>query len=146
VNLPVEKRRARAVSQTRRRLLLLDLGRDVPGLQEAAAGARISNFEVAYVSASLRDWNKTPLPRFDLLLINESPGFEEFGRDYFLLALSGLSADARCVLLVDAAMGAEEKELRRYLGFQILEKPCTPEELFDKLQGIAGFDRRRRNG
>jgi nitrogen-specific signal transduction histidine kinase len=145
VHLPVEKRKERALSQIRRRLLILDLGKDVPGLKDAAAGARLSNFEVAYVAASLRDWNKTPLPRFDFLLINESPGFEEFGRDYYLLALSGLSADARCALLVDGAMGPEEKEVRRYLGFQLLEKPCAPKELFDKLQGIVGFDRRQRN-
>jgi hypothetical protein len=105
----------------------------------------ISNFEVDYVSASMRDWNKTPLPRFDFLLINEAPGFEEFGRDYYLLGLSGLSADARCALLINSAMTEEDKEVRRYLGFQLLEKPCTPKELFDKLQGIVGFDRRQRN-
>jgi anti-sigma regulatory factor (Ser/Thr protein kinase) len=145
VHLPVEKRKARALSQTRRHLLILDLGRDLPGLKEASAEVELADFEVEYVSASLRDWNKTPLPRFDFLLINEAPGFEEFGRDYYLLALSGLSADARCALLVDSAMSADDKEVRRYLGFQLLEKPCAPKELFDKLQGIVGFDRRQRN-
>lgn len=145
VHLPVEKRKARALSQTRRHLLILDLGRDLPGLKEAASEVEIADFEVDYVSASMRDWNKTPLPRFDFLLINEAPGFEEFGRDYYLLALSGLSADARCALLIDSAMSPDDKEVRRYLGFQLLEKPCTPKELFDKLQGIVGFDRRQRN-
>jgi signal transduction histidine kinase len=145
VHLPVEKRKARALSQTRRHLLILDLGRDVPGFREAASEVELSNFEVDYVAANLRDWNKTALPRFDFLLINEAPGFEEFGRDYYLLALSGLSADARCALLIDSSMKDEDKEVRRYLGFQLLEKPCTPKELFDKLQGIVGFDRRQRN-
>lgn len=145
VHLPVEKRKARALSQARRHLLILDLGRDIPGLKEAASEVDLSNFEVDYVAANLRDWNKTALPRFDFLLINEAPGFEEFGRDYYLLALSGLSADARCALLVDSSLKDEDREVRRYLGFQLLEKPCTPKELFDKLQGIVGFDRRQRN-
>ncbi|MEO6097016.1 MAG: ATP-binding protein [Fibrobacteria bacterium] len=145
VHLPVEKRKSSAMRQTKRRLLILDLGRDLPGLKEAAAEVELGNFQVDYVSAPLRDWNKTPLPRFDFLLINEAPGLEEFSRDYYLLALSGLSADARCALLINSAMADEDKEVRRYLGFQLLEKPCTPKDLFDRLQGIVGFDRRQRN-
>lgn len=145
VHLPVEKRKASAIRQMQRRLLILDLGRDIAGLKEAAAEAELGNFQVDYVAAPLRDWNKTPLPRFDFLLINEAPGLEEFGRDYYLLALSGLSADARCALLINSAMTEEDKEVRKYLGFTLLEKPCTPKELFDKLQGIVGFDRRQRN-
>ncbi len=145
VHLPVEKRRASAMRQMQRRLLILDLGRDMPGLKEAAGEAELGNFQVDYVAAPLRDWNKTPLPRFDFLLINEAPGLEEFGRDYYLLGLSGLSADARCALLINSAMTEEDREVRKYLGFTLLEKPCTPKELFDKLQGIVGFDRRQRN-
>ncbi|MDQ3002004.1 MAG: HAMP domain-containing histidine kinase [Fibrobacterota bacterium] len=145
VHLPVEKRKASAMRQTQRRLLILDLGRDMPGLKEAAAEVELGNFQVDYVSAPLRDWNKTPLPRFDFLLINEAPGFEEFGRDYYLLGLSELSADARCALLINSGMSVDDQDVRRYLGFQLLEKPCTPKELFDRLQGIVGFDRRQRN-
>ena len=145
VHLPVEKRKQSALRHVMRKILILDLGRDLPGLKEAATNAQLGNFQVHYVSASTREWNKVPLPPFDFLLINEAPEFENFGRDYYLLALSELSADARCALLVNAAMPEEDKELRRYLGFTLLEKPCTPKELFDKLQGIVGADRRQRN-
>src|SRR5690606_25405255 len=69
VHLPVEKRKSSAVRQTMRKLLILDLGRDIPGLREAASGTDLGNFQVDYVAAPLRDWNKTPLPRFDFLLI-----------------------------------------------------------------------------
>ncbi len=145
VHLPVEKRKQSAVRQVQRKIVIMDLGHDVPGLKEAAADAGLANFHVDYVSAPLRDWNKIPLPRFDFLLINEAPAFEEFGRDYYLLGLSGLRADARCALLVNAGMTDDDKEVRKYLGFTLLEKPCTPKELFDKLQEIVGFDRRQRN-
>jgi signal transduction histidine kinase len=146
VHLPVERRRHSALRNTKRKILILDLGRDIAGLEKAAGEVDFENFQVEYISASVRDWNKMALPRFDFLLINEARALEEFGRDYYLLALSGLSADARCALLVNSSMGEEDKEVRRYLGFTLLEKPCTPEELFDKLQGIVGIDRRQRNG
>jgi len=145
VHLPIEKRKPMAVRQVQRKIVILDLGHDVIGLKESAASAGLTNFHVDYISAPLRDWNKIPLPRFDFLLINEAPAFEEFGRDYYLLGLSGLRADSRCALLVNAGMTAEDKEVRKYLGFTLIEKPCTPKELFDKLQEIVGFDRRQRN-
>ena len=81
----------------------------------------------------------------DFLLINEALAFEEFGRDYYLLGLSELKADAKCALLINSGMSEEDKEVRRFLGFTLIEKPCTPKELFDKLQGIVGLDRRQRN-
>lgn len=143
VHLPVEKRKGAVRRQTRRRILILDLGKDVPGMAQMAAGER-EDFHVDYVSASLRDWNRRQYSRFDFLLINEPAGFEDFGRDYYLLALSGLSSDARCGLLVPGSMPEADKEVRRYLGFTVLEKPCTPEELFDKLLGIVGLDRRQK--
>ena len=146
VRLPVEKRRDSAIRQSKRKMLILDLGRDIAGLEQAAAEAETGNFHVMYQAASVREWNRMALPPFEFLVINEARGLEEFGRDYYLLALSGLSADARCVLLVNAGIPEEDKEIRRYLGFSLLEKPCTPEELFDKLQGIVGMDRRQRNG
>ena len=145
VHLPVEKRKGAARRQAQRRILILDLGKDVPGLADLAGAGR-DDFAVDYVSASLRDWAKRRYSRFDVLLINEPAGFEEFGRDYYLLALSGLSSEARCGLLVPAGMPEADKEVRRYLGFTVLEKPCTPEELFDKLLGIVGLDRRQKTG
>ena len=74
--------------------------------------------------------------------------FRAYGRGLrmVLLALSGLSSDAKCGLLVNSAMPEADKEVRRYLGFTVLEKPCTPEELFDKLLGIVGLDRRQKTG
>ncbi len=145
VHLPVEKRRTSALRQSQRKIVILDLGHDVPDLKESSTEAAPGNFNIEYISAPSRDWIKIPLPRFDLLLINEAPGFEEFGRDYYLLGLSGLSSEARCALLINSAMSEEDREVRRYLGFTLLEKPCTPKELFDKLQGIVGFDRRQTN-
>jgi anti-sigma regulatory factor (Ser/Thr protein kinase) len=145
VHLPVEKRRLSAVRQSQRKLVILDLGHDVSGLKEASGQVEIANFHVNYISAPFRNWNKTPLPKFDFLLINEAGAFEEFGRDYYLLGLSELRADARCALLINSGMSDEDKEIRKYLGFTLIEKPCTPQELFDKLQGIIGFDRRQRN-
>ncbi len=143
VHLPLEKRKGAARRQSHRRILILDLGKDVPGL-DRLAGAEREGFAVDYVSASLRDWAKRRYSRFDFLLINEPAGFEDFGRDYYLLALSGLSSEARCGLLVPAGMPEADKEVRRYLGFTVLEKPCTPEGLFDKLLGIVGLDRRQK--
>ena len=145
VQLPVEKRKVSAVRQIQPKLVILDLGHDVPGLQESAAEVEIANFRVSYVSAPLRNWNKTTLPKFDFLLINEAAAFEEFGRDYYLLGLNELRADARCALLINSGMTEDDKEVRKYLGFTLLEKPCTPKELFDKLQAIVGFDRRKGN-
>jgi signal transduction histidine kinase len=145
VHLPVEKRKGAARRQAQRRILILDLGKDVPGIADLA-GSGHEDFAVDYVPASLRDWAKRRYSRFDFLLINEPAGFEEFGRDYYLLALSGLSSEARCGLLVPAGMPEADKEVRRYLGFTVLEKPCTPEELFDKLLGIVGLDRRQKTG
>ena len=127
------------------KLVILDLGHDLPGLKAAISEVEIANFHINYVSAPLRDWNKAPLPRFDFLLINEALAFEEFGRDYYLLGLSELKADAKCALLINSGMSEEDKEVRRFLGFTLIEKPCTPKELFDKLQGIVGLDRRQRN-
>jgi signal transduction histidine kinase len=144
VHLPVEKRKGAARRQAQRRILILDLGKDVPGLAELAKTER-DDFGVDYVPASLRDWAKRQYSRFDFLLINEPAGFEEFGRDYYLLALSGLNSEAKCGLLVPAGMPEADKEVRRYLGFTVLEKPCTPEELFDKLLGIVGLDRRQKS-
>jgi signal transduction histidine kinase len=144
VHLPVEKRKGAARRQSQRRILILDLGKDVPGLADLHKAER-DDFGVDYVSASLRDWAKRQYSRFDFLLINEPAGFEEFGRDYYLLALSGLSSDAKCGLLVPASMPEADKEVRRYLGFTVLEKPCTPEDLFDKLLGIVGLDRRQKS-
>jgi signal transduction histidine kinase len=144
VHLPVEKRKQSARRQSQRRILILDLGKDVPGLDAALSGPGSEAFHVDYVSASLRDWSKRTYSRFDFLLINEPAGFEDFGRDYYLLALSNLSADARCGLLVPAGMPEADREVRRYLGFTVLEKPCTPEGLFDKLLGIVGMDRRQK--
>ncbi|HLP40128.1 MAG TPA: HAMP domain-containing sensor histidine kinase [Fibrobacteria bacterium] len=143
VHLPVEKRKGAARRQCQRRILILDLGKDVPGMADMAQ-AEVGDFQVDYVSASLRDWSKRQYSRFDFLLINEPSGFEDFGRDYYLLALAGLGVDARCGLLVPADMSEADKEIRRYLGFSVLEKPCTPEELFDKLLGIVGLDRRQK--
>lgn len=145
VHLPVEKRRQSAIRQMQRKLVILDLGHDVVGLKEASSQVEFENFRVNYVSAPLREWNKIPLPKFDFLLINEASAFEEFGRDYYLLGLSELRADARCALLINSGMNEEDKEVRKFLGFTLLEKPCTPKELFDKLQGIVGSDRRQRN-
>lgn len=144
VHLPVEKRKGAIRRQSQRRILILDLGKDVPGLDQMAKVER-DDFHVDYVAASIRDWNRRQYSRFDFLLINEPAGFEDFGRDYYLLALSGLSSEARCGLLVPASMPEADKEVRRYLGFTVLEKPCTPEDLFDKLLGIVGLDRRQKS-
>ncbi len=145
VHLPVEKRKQSALRQVKPKLVILDLGHDIPDLKSALSEVEITNFHINYVSAPLRDWNKTALPRFDFLLINEALAFEEFGRDYYLLGLSELKADAKCALLINSGMSEEDKEVRRFLGFTLIEKPCTPKELFDKLQGIVGLDRRQRN-
>ncbi len=143
MHLPIEKRKQMALAKFKQRILLLDFAQDFPELQTLAASEPLPHVQMDYFATSLQTWNKVGISGTDFILINENSQLENFGRDYYLLALSQLSAEARCALLIDAKMPAEDKEIRRFLGFTLIEKPCTQRELFDKLQVIVGFDRRQ---
>jgi signal transduction histidine kinase len=147
VHLPLEKRRtaAKASAEGGRRVLALDLGEDIPGL-EALSGLNAAGLVCKYLRGGSWDWNGKH-PAFDVLLVNESGrDAHDFGGDFMLLRLGELRGKAPCALVVAQDMPEAEKELRRHLGFRLLEKPCTPQALFDKLQGIVGSDRRQRGG
>jgi signal transduction histidine kinase len=179
VHLPIEKRRQGALRQSRRKVVILDLAQDIPGLESmsevqaaalagvnpepAAAGrgggsgpgaqtqqdlqARLGSgdFDFQVVPATPDTITTAELPSSDLIIINEPVDLGAMGHDYYLLALGGMSPERRCAVLVDKALSADEKETRRLLGYALLEKPCTPKELFDTLQAIFGQDRRQRS-
>ncbi len=144
VHLPVEKRRASARRQQKRKVLIADLQGDVPGLEQLdgreSPGLVFLVRRTTLAAIRSGDW-----PAWDFLVVNESVGAQELGADFFLLDLADAASQRGASLLVPRSMDDEAKELRRHMGFRLIEKPCTPEALFDKLQEIAGLDRRQRN-
>ncbi len=144
VNLPVEKRRQRAQQKLRHRILVLDLGGDMDSLSTLSDSEAFAHFHIEYLASHWSSWKETAGRKFDFVLVNEAREVPETLRDYYLLALSEMSAESPSALLVPGAITPEERDLRRYLGFHIIEKPCTAVELFDKLQFVIGIDRRQR--
>lgn len=162
VHFPIEKRRQGALRQTRRKVVILDLAQDIPGLEGLAEIQSVASgqgsqavtdpqikasgeFDFQVVPATPDAIASADLPPADLLIINEPVDLGALGHDYYLLALGGMSPERRCAVLVDRALPAEEKETRKLLGYTLLEKPCTPKELFDTLQAIFGQERRQRS-
>ncbi len=143
VQFPLEKRKGGGAHRPSRKVLLLDLGGDVPGLEGLTATSHPGlRWEVLRPDPAGWSWEK--LPGRDFLLVNEN-GSGGFGPDYFLLQLGEKSGGTPCGVVVSADLPEPEKELRRHLGLWIFEKPCTPQEISDKLQGIVGVDRRQRS-
>jgi signal transduction histidine kinase len=149
VHLPVEKRKSAARRQQHRHVLIADLRGDIPGLEQLEGMESPGlHFEVRKTTLSeIRgdSASEKKLPSWDFLVVNESEAQSDLGADYFLLDLAEAVGNRGASLLVSKDLGSEAKEMRRHMGFQLIEKPCTPQALFDKLQEIAGLDRRQRN-
>jgi hypothetical protein len=145
VHLPLAKRRGAArVADPGRKLLVLDLGSDMPGL-ETLHGLAAPGLRCEYArGGGTGTWPSKGLPAFQFLVVNEPASAGGFGGDYLLLRLGEIRGRFPCALIVPADLPEKDKELRRHLGFRLLEKPCTPQALFDKLQEIVGLDRRQR--
>ncbi len=144
VNLPIEKRLQRAEQKRRHRILVLDLGGDMDSLSTLSESIGFSAFHIEYLASHWSSWKEVGKRNFDFVLVNEAREVPDTLKDYYLLALSEMSAESPSALLVNGTLSAEDRDLRRYLGFHIIEKPCTSEELFDKLQFVIGIDRRQR--
>jgi nitrogen-specific signal transduction histidine kinase len=148
VHLPVEKRTLSDVQEKdrrKRKLLILDMADDLPGLEQVGSAIGLESLQVEYLSSTTvagLDWGLLRDPHFDILLINEAPASGNFGWDYYSTLPGVMNADEK-YMLIPSIMPESDRDVRRSHDFSIWVKPCTLPELILKLRGIVAFDRRR---